>query len=195
MATAHWTWESQPYQLEGRDGPVTVGKKNAINNFCIGIQGNWPGCTSCHAGYGWEDANFDFNQEQNVDCLVCHDNTGTYVKGYAGLPVEGVDLLDVARSVANPPGKTAAAATSKVAAEMQSNTAIWMRPCISPHPMWISTWASMISYVRTAIRQKTTDIPGDRSPSAWMIPTRSTAQTAIPRISMKMTVSTPMWIQ
>ena len=102
MLTTHWTWESQPYQIEDRDGAVTVGKKNSINNFCIGIQGNWPGCTSCHAGYGWEDANFDFGQESQVDCLVCHDNTGTYVKGFAGLPVEGVDLLEVAKSVATP---------------------------------------------------------------------------------------------
>ncbi len=38
MQTAHWTWESQPYFLEGRDGPITVGKKNSLNNFCIGIQ-------------------------------------------------------------------------------------------------------------------------------------------------------------
>mgnify|MGYP006295697815 FL=1 len=79
-----------------------MGKKNAINNFCIGIQGNWPGCTSCHAGYGWEDANYDFTAQENVACLVCHDNTGTYVKGYAGEPVDGVDLLEVARSVTVP---------------------------------------------------------------------------------------------
>jgi octaheme c-type cytochrome (tetrathionate reductase family) len=102
MATAHWTWESQPYYIDGRDGPVTVGKKNSINNFCIGIQSNWAGCTSCHAGYGWEDANFDFSNQANVDCLVCHDQTGTYVKGYAGEPVEGVDLLSVAQSVGAP---------------------------------------------------------------------------------------------
>lgn len=102
MATAHWTWESQPYHLEERDGPVTVGKKNAINNFCIGIQGNWPGCTSCHVGYGWEDANFDFSNQENIDCLVCHDNTGVYVKGIAGYPVEEVNLLVVAQSVAMP---------------------------------------------------------------------------------------------
>ncbi len=102
MATAHWTWESQPYYLEGRDGPITVGKKNAINNFCIGIQGNWEGCTSCHAGYGWNDANFDFSDQANIDCLVCHDNSGIYVKGKAGYPVEGVDLLTAAKSVAMP---------------------------------------------------------------------------------------------
>jgi octaheme c-type cytochrome (tetrathionate reductase family) len=102
MATTHWTWESQPYLIPGRDTTVTVGKKNAINNFCIGIQGNWAGCTSCHVGYGWEDANFDFSQQDAVDCLVCHDNTGIYVKGYAGYPVEGVDLLEIAQSVGTP---------------------------------------------------------------------------------------------
>jgi octaheme c-type cytochrome (tetrathionate reductase family) len=102
MQTAHWTWESQPYMLEDREGPITVGKKNSINNFCIGIQSNWPGCTSCHAGYGWEDANFDFSIQENVDCLVCHDQSGIYVKGYAGEPVEGVDLLAVAQSVGAP---------------------------------------------------------------------------------------------
>jgi octaheme c-type cytochrome (tetrathionate reductase family) len=102
METAHWTWESPPTYLEDRNEVITVGKKNSINNFCIGIQSNWPGCTSCHAGYGWDDANFDFSQEDQVDCLVCHDNTGTYVKGAAGLPVEGVNLLEVAQSVAEP---------------------------------------------------------------------------------------------
>ena len=53
--TVHFTWEAEPVAVEGRDEPVALGKANAINNFCIGIQGNWPGCTSCHAGYGWED--------------------------------------------------------------------------------------------------------------------------------------------
>jgi octaheme c-type cytochrome (tetrathionate reductase family) len=99
MQTVHWTWESKPYQLPDRSQPVTIGKKNQLNNFCIGIQSNWEGCTTCHAGYGWEDADFDFSQADNVDCLVCHDTTGTYVKGTAGLPVEGVDLAYVAGNV------------------------------------------------------------------------------------------------
>jgi len=102
METVHWTWESKPYQIEGRDEPVTIGKKNTLNNFCIGIQSNWPGCTSCHAGYGWVDQNFDFTQSENVDCLVCHESTGAYVKGTGGQPVEGVDLAAVAQSVGTP---------------------------------------------------------------------------------------------
>ncbi len=100
--TVHWTWEGDPVTLEGRDEPVTIGKKNQINNFCIGIQGNWTGCTRCHAGYGWEDASFDFTEEKNVDCLVCHDQTGTYVKGNSGLPDKDVDLVAAAQSVGRP---------------------------------------------------------------------------------------------
>jgi octaheme c-type cytochrome (tetrathionate reductase family) len=99
MGTTHWTWESREYRPSRRQEPVTVGKKNSINNFCIGIQSNWEGCTTCHAGYGWDSADFDFTAEHKVDCLVCHDTSGTYVKGNAGLPLEGVDLGEVARSV------------------------------------------------------------------------------------------------
>jgi octaheme c-type cytochrome (tetrathionate reductase family) len=102
VKTVHWTWESEPLLLPGREQPVSIGKKNLINNFCIGIQSNWPGCTRCHAGYGWEDADFDFSAEENVDCLVCHDQSGTYIKSTAGQPAEGVDLAIAAQSVATP---------------------------------------------------------------------------------------------
>jgi octaheme c-type cytochrome (tetrathionate reductase family) len=103
MGTAHFTWESEPIQLPGRDEPVTVGKKNQINNFCIGIQGNWQKCTSCHAGYGWEDETFhETATEENVDCLVCHAAPGSYAKGDYGNPLEGVDLAAAAQSVGVP---------------------------------------------------------------------------------------------
>ncbi len=71
MQTVHWTWLGEPVQIQGRYEPVALGKINALNNFCIGIQSNWSGCTSCHAGFGWEDANFDFSQASAVDCLAC----------------------------------------------------------------------------------------------------------------------------
>ena len=83
--TAHWRWESDPVKMEGRDELVTTGKKNSINNFCIGIQGNWESCTACHAGYGWEDNTFDFADQSNIDCLVCHERSGIYKKGKKGL--------------------------------------------------------------------------------------------------------------
>ena len=100
--TTHWTWESDPITLPDRDEPVTTGKKNSINNFCIGIQGNWPSCSACHTGYGWQDDSFDFADTSNVDCLVCHEQSGVYTKGKGGYPVESVDLVEVAQSVATP---------------------------------------------------------------------------------------------
>lgn len=102
MHTTHFTWESQPEAAPGRDQPVTIGKKNQINNFCIGIQGNWTKCTTCHAGYGWKDTSFDFKDPLNVDCLVCHADTASYSKGANGMPADGVDLAAAAKSVRAP---------------------------------------------------------------------------------------------
>jgi len=102
MGTSHWTWESEPVEVPWREGTFTIGKKNQINNFCIGIQGNQKKCTTCHIGYGWEDANFDFQDPVNVDCLACHADSNLYAKGDYGYPLEGVDLLAAAQSVANP---------------------------------------------------------------------------------------------
>lgn len=110
MATRHWTWDYS--------NPATgqrLGKMTMLNSFCVGNRSNEAFCTGCHAGYGWKDANFDFNSARNVDCLVCHDTTGTYSKpaGLAGHPayvrteyppgsgkfLEPVDLTNVARNV------------------------------------------------------------------------------------------------
>lgn len=115
METAHWNWEALQF-VEGR-GVVRRGKKNAFNNFCVSIAENWPRCTSCHVGYGWKDNSFNFHDESRVDCLVCHDNSGTYNKprdapagagmppGYTGIAKfdkNPVDLELVARNVGAP---------------------------------------------------------------------------------------------
>jgi len=115
MKTVHWTWSSRQ---KTADGEVTLGKINAVNNFCIALPSNEPRCTSCHAGYGWKDASFDFSKADNVDCLVCHDTTGTYRKypTAAGHPAyedkewpmksgkkwPAVDLEKVAKNVGRP---------------------------------------------------------------------------------------------
>lgn len=77
MKTSHWTWEREQI-VEGKK--VKRGKKDVINNFCVGLTSNYPRCTSCHVGYGWKDASFDFSDETRVDCLICHDTTGMYKK-------------------------------------------------------------------------------------------------------------------
>ncbi len=102
MASSHWLW-SREENIGGR-GVVSLGKKNILNNFCIGVRGSEKTCTRCHIGYGWEDDNFDFNEPTNIDCLVCHDNSGTYKKGkgMAGLPDPSVDLNYVSQNVGIP---------------------------------------------------------------------------------------------
>ncbi|MFZ5515542.1 MAG: tetrathionate reductase family octaheme c-type cytochrome [Candidatus Zhuqueibacterota bacterium] len=103
MKTQHWTWLSEPFQAPG-NGAIQMGKQNIVNNFCIAVPSNWPRCTSCHISYGWKDTSFDLNDPSNIDCLICHDQTGTYKKVAtgAGMPAENIDLLKVAQSV----GKT-----------------------------------------------------------------------------------------
>ncbi|HBG07373.1 MAG: cytochrome C [Geobacteraceae bacterium GWC2_58_44] len=116
MKTVHWTW-TKKQSVNGKS--AEYGKRNALSsNFCSSLPSNWPGCTSCHAGYGWTDGAFDFGKAENVDCLVCHETTGTYRKfpTAAGHPVypgetmeypkgkvwEPVDLVAVAQSVGMP---------------------------------------------------------------------------------------------
>lgn len=100
--TSHFTWLSEPVAVEGEDQLVSIGKANLLNNFCLSAAANLEGCTRCHAGYGWTDDTFDFTNAENVDCLVCHDQTGTYVKGAGGQVAEGVDLAYVAQHVSTP---------------------------------------------------------------------------------------------
>ena len=102
MKTAHWQWLGPEETIPGRTEPIRIGKKNLLNNFCISIIGNWASCTKCHAGYGWDQAAYDFTRPENVDCLVCHDWSNSYVKGPSGLPEKGVDLLVAAQSVGYP---------------------------------------------------------------------------------------------
>ncbi|KIX10857.1 tetrathionate reductase family octaheme c-type cytochrome [Dethiosulfatarculus sandiegensis] len=80
MQTIHWTWMCPKAPAEAK-----LGKGGwVVNNFCIAMPSNEPRCTSCHAGYGWKNKSFDFTDQTKVDCLVCHEQTGTYKKFPAG---------------------------------------------------------------------------------------------------------------
>jgi octaheme c-type cytochrome (tetrathionate reductase family) len=97
MASTHWNWKREEY-IEGH-GIRVLGKQNVLNNYCIGVSSNLQACDKCHAGYGFVDNNFDFHDPTNIDCLACHDNSGTYVKTGSGLPADTVDLTLVAQHV------------------------------------------------------------------------------------------------
>jgi octaheme c-type cytochrome (tetrathionate reductase family) len=101
LEMGHFKWEGITNRIVGLEGQ-THGKKDLLNNFCIAIPSNEGRCTQCHAGIGYADDTFNFQNPANVDCLVCHDQTGTYAKAptTAGAPVPTVDLNAVARSIA-----------------------------------------------------------------------------------------------
>jgi len=102
LQSSHWQWDREEF-IKGR-GVTQLGKKNILNNFCIGIGGSEQTCTRCHVGYGWKDNTFDFNKKENIDCLICHDNTEKYIKkpAGAGYPDEKVNLTEVAQKVGTP---------------------------------------------------------------------------------------------
>jgi octaheme c-type cytochrome (tetrathionate reductase family) len=94
--------------LPGRKGKVDLGKRDVINNFCIGASSNEGLCAMCHAGYGFNRKTFNPNDTKNLDCLICHDNTGKYhkanpcrdttSKGF-GYPPENLNLTAIAQHV------------------------------------------------------------------------------------------------
>lgn len=102
MNSSHWNWEREEY-VKGR-GIISIGKKNAINNFCIGVEGNEQSCAKCHIGFGMTDKTFTYTDQNNIDCLVCHDNTETYAKGneMSGYPDPKIHLSNIAQNVGKP---------------------------------------------------------------------------------------------
>jgi len=100
LDSGHFNWAGEVANISGLEGLV-AGKRDLLNNFCIATPTNEGRCTQCHVGLGWKDQSFDFNNPENVDCLVCHDQTGTYAKAptTAGLPDPSVDLQAVAQAM------------------------------------------------------------------------------------------------
>jgi octaheme c-type cytochrome (tetrathionate reductase family) len=102
MRSNHWNWEREEF-IEGR-GVVYIGKKNVLNNYCLGSSGNEAACGKCHAGLGMTQENFSFTDPSNIDCLVCHDNTDTYMKASdkGGAPAANLNLSYMAGNVGKP---------------------------------------------------------------------------------------------
>ena len=105
LLTGHWNWQGISTNIEGVEGEIH-GKNDFINNFCVAVPTNEGRCAQCHIGYGYVDKDFDFTTANNIDCLICHDQTDTYKKGLTtgGLPDPALDLQVVARSVGDNDG-------------------------------------------------------------------------------------------
>jgi Ni/Fe-hydrogenase subunit HybB-like protein len=104
LATAHWNWRGQSPTLVGFQHRTDVSLQLTVNNYCITIGTDPQACATCHIGYGLVDEDFDFKDPSNIDCLVCHDTTGSYRKDplQAGMPPPEVDLVAIASQVGRP---------------------------------------------------------------------------------------------
>ncbi len=70
----HWAWELH----ESQQRPE-LGKRHLLKIFCISARGTDGACIQCHAAKK-ADASFGFKNPETKDCLVCHDQTGSYRK-------------------------------------------------------------------------------------------------------------------
>ena len=104
LGAAHWAWKGRSPNLVGQEHRKDVSLTSVVNNYCISIGANGPQCASCHAGYGPAKEGASAKDPASIDCLVCHDTTGTYKKdpARAGLPDPSVDLAAVAKKVGRP---------------------------------------------------------------------------------------------
>ncbi len=102
MNSNHYNWERAGY-IKGR-GIVYIGKKNAINNYCIASHGNEKSCAKCHVGLGLDKNGQIYTDPANIDCMVCHDNTETYMKApeKGGEPVKNLNFKNISQNIGKP---------------------------------------------------------------------------------------------
>ncbi len=105
MKTSHWTWQSPEFEIPWRDGEkVSIGKFNQINNFCISVPGNQKSLLQLPHRLQLDGRKLrrkPAGDPANVDCLVCHAQSG-YAKGKYGNPADTVNLIAAAQSVGAP---------------------------------------------------------------------------------------------
>jgi len=80
------------YQWQGEapdmvSGPPVQGKiAGSVNSYCINIEGNWPGCGSCHIGLGMQPEGVASDEQlANIDCMLCHQQAYRRTRNTSGL--------------------------------------------------------------------------------------------------------------
>ena len=73
MQSTHYRWLGETPDMVNAGGTPQGKLTNAVNSYCINIEGDWPVCGSCHVGRG-QRPDLAANDARNVDCLVCHND-------------------------------------------------------------------------------------------------------------------------
>ncbi|WP_456473188.1 hypothetical protein [Desulfolithobacter sp.] len=91
LHSSHWTW-IRPRVIDGQKEAYS--KLEGLTTFAISASGNPTHCLGCHISQNpagvWE------NDMESIDCLVCHDTTGSYRRG------QDNDYLFLARNAGRP---------------------------------------------------------------------------------------------
>lgn len=104
LDSAHWNWAGHSPEVGGYENSASLGLNTLVNNYMFGTGPNKEYCAACHIGTEPLPDRAEDRDPATVDCLICHDTTGTYVKkiGGGGSPVGGIDLVAIAQSVGRP---------------------------------------------------------------------------------------------
>lgn len=76
LKTHMWKWECPSYRKykHGKSGFT-------LNNTGISPVSNEFSCYFCHISYRWEDSGLSLKSANNIDCLICHEQTnGKYIE-------------------------------------------------------------------------------------------------------------------
>lgn len=74
MGSTHYQWLGDAQDMVNGAGKKQGKLTNAVNSYCINIEGDWPVCGSCHVGRGLRPDTAGTGVE-NIDCLMCHNDT------------------------------------------------------------------------------------------------------------------------
>lgn len=99
LGSSHWTWKRNR-TVNGRQ--LMYGKKDSLAAFAIDVTSNPTRCLRCHISSAPDSGIIEQGAEADVDCLVCHDTTGRYVKNREGEKLEQADFEVIARNVGRP---------------------------------------------------------------------------------------------
>lgn len=101
LSSTHWTW-SRRATVNGES--VSYGKRDSLARFAIDPAANPSRCLGCHVSTDPGGIDPARPAPAMVDCLVCHDRTGTYRRpGSLSSPsLPEPDLTRIARGVGRP---------------------------------------------------------------------------------------------
>lgn len=84
MRSVHWKWGGHSPSVAGYEHHVDLGLETVLHNYLICAGANPQNCSACHISYGRATHLMGAADPASIDCLICHDTTGTYRKRAGG---------------------------------------------------------------------------------------------------------------